>query len=60
MELCVTSIQACRDARCNGTLFLSGARNAFTTPLSKQVKRASIVKLSLFEHISLRDQKAHR
>jgi hypothetical protein len=28
------SIQACRDARCNGTLFLSGARNSLTTSVN--------------------------
>jgi hypothetical protein len=50
----VMSIQACRDARCNGTLFLSGARDILTMPVNQQVQRTFIVKLSYFWRISLR------
>jgi hypothetical protein len=56
----VTSIQACRDARCAGTPFLSGARNAHCMLPHRQAQCASILHLSISQHISLRRLKAGR
>lgn len=44
----IMSIQACRDARCAETLFLSDARVADNTPVCRQFQRALNLSSSAF------------
>lgn len=54
------SIQASRDARCDGTPFLLEARIVLSALVCRHTQYATILELTLFYHISLRCRKACR
>lgn len=56
-ETAVTSVPACRDALCNGTLFLPDARIASNILDCHQAQPITILRLSLYLHISHRRQR---
>jgi hypothetical protein len=56
----VMSIQACRDARCAGTLVLSDARHAHNTPVNRESQRASTLWLPAFYLIRRRQRELQR